>query len=313
MQAAERDVEDAGAVEQPRPATTGRDASTFLSGGPVRGPSLSNAGYNDALFESSPFLRSMKAAVSGYVMPPAQNAQAPQLTKVLALEDPRLKPTIERPGREAWQQVMTKLVVSAGAVQAKPTAYYLAGAMGVGKIALSARLLAQGAIPEQVVRADADALHTMIPEANELLALGEQRAMDVVHEETSLIARSAYAQALAEKRDVVNNSMFGTEHQLSRLKAAKTAGFKRVTVALVSTLDVAKQRASASGNWFDDKLMVEGHRLFARNFEALVKESDELVLVRNTGPALEIIGHARAGQLTVTNQASYDAFRAMGN
>lgn len=304
-------------VRGPTPAGTitanvaaGDKSSDFLTGGPVKGPSLSNAGYDGALFESTPFFRTMRAAVTGWLVPAP--AAAKPLSMVLPTNDIRLTPTVDLPGREAWRDNMTKLVTSAGAVQRKPTAFYLAGPMGVGKVAAAARFYETGVFPQQVVRADPDELHNMVPEASVLLSLNDARAMDVVHEEASNIGKAAYRAALNEKRDVVHNSMFGDDASLNRIKDAKSAGFKRSTVALVSTLEVASARATANGAFADLKFLGEAHAQFARNFDKLVAESDELVLVRNTGKALEIIGHAKDGKLTVTNAASYEAFRAMG-
>jgi predicted ABC-type ATPase len=216
-----------------------------------------------------------------------------------------------RPGAQSCRAKLQALIVSAGQVQSKPTAYFLAGPMGVGKIALENRFWAEGVIPTAVVKADADYLHALVPEQSELEALGDGRSNDVVHEEASTIGRAAFTQALAEKRDVLHNTMLGSPSQLERLQKAKDAGFKRVVVAVVAPLEVAKQRAGADGAVFPEKALVESHRDFAKNFDEVVKGADELVLLLNTGKAMEVVAQGKNGELQVKNAAAYAQFRAM--
>lgn len=268
---------------------------------------LGSRDYGHDLFDT-PFLRNLKAALAGFELPPATRPKP--VSKVLPDGDVRLTPTLNLPGREAWRTNLQNLVVSAGAKHDKPTAYFLAGPMGVGKIAAMNRLYAQGVVPSDVVRADSDYLHAMVPEASQLEALGDNRFNDVVHEEASQIGRAAYFQAVSEKRDVLYNSQFSTPDTLTRIQKAKDGGFKRVVIAMVSPVEVAKGRAGGGGMFFSEKMLVEAHRDFAANFDGVVKSSDELVLLMNTGTKLELIASGKGGSLTVTNDRLYQQFRA---
>ena len=285
---------------------------TQFTPGAVRGApvKLGSKEYDADLWDT-PMMRTLKRAITGWAVPAAGGGLT--LSPVLKADDPRLVPTDQRPGREAWRVSLQSLVVSAGAVQSKPTAYYLAGPMGVGKIAISNRLYAEGALPAAVVKADADYLHGLVPEQSELLALGDGRANDVVHEESSGIARGAFFQALTEKRDVVHNTMLGSSAHLERLDEAKKAGFKNVVIAMVAPLEVARARAGAGGAVVPEPSFTQSHRDFAKNFDGVVKGADDLVLVMNLGTRLEVIAQGKAGELTVKNKAAYDQFRAMQN
>lgn len=283
---------------------------TAFSPGAVReAPVKLGSKEYDADLWDSPMMRTLKRAITGWEVPPAAAGRV--LTRVLKDDDPRLVETVKRAGREAWRSSLQQLVVAAGAVQSKPTAYFLAGPMGVGKLALENRFYAEGVFPAAVVKADADYLHALIPEQSELYALGEARAAEVVHEEASTVGRGAFLQALAEKRDVLHNTMLGSATQLERLVKAKAAGFKRVVVALVSSLEVAKGRAGADGAAFPEKVLVESHRDFAKNFDEVVKGSDELVLLMNLGTKLEVVAQGKGGELSVKNERAYAQFRAM--
>lgn len=286
------------------------DFQTQFTPGAVRGTpvKLGSKEYDADLWDS-PMMRTLKRALSGWELPAAGSGKA--LGRVLKDDDVRLTPTLNLPGREAWRAKLQALIVSGGQVQAKPTAYFLAGPMGVGKIAFENRMWSQGVIPQAVVKADADYLHALVPEQSELEALGDGRSNDVVHEEASTIGRAAFEQALTEKRDVLHNTMLGSASQLERLTKAKDAGFKRVVMALVAPLEVAKQRAGADGAIFPEKALLESHRDFAKNFDEVVKGADELVLLMNTGKAMEVIAQGKAGELTVKNERAYQAFRAM--
>jgi predicted ABC-type ATPase len=264
--------------------------------------------YDQALWDS-PLLRTLKRALVGWEVPAPAGGQA--LSRALKDDDPRLRPTIERPSREGWRRAMQAALVHAGVVHAKPKAYFLAGPMGVGKLVVSQRLYAQGALPGAVVKADADYLHELVPELHELTALGEGRAAEVVHEEASAIAQAAFAQALAEKRDVVHSTMLGGETQRARLGAAKAAGFKRVVIALVSRLEVAKARAGAGGAAYSEQVLLESHRDFARGFDEVVKGADELVLLHNIGTRIEVIAQGKSGELSVKNERACTEFRAL--
>ncbi len=284
---------------------------TQFTPGAVRGtPVKLGAKEYDADLWDSPMMRTLKRSITGWAVPPAGGGKP--LSEVLKADDLRLVPTDQRPGREAWRSAMQQLVVSAGAVQAKPTAYFLAGPMGVGKIAIANKLYADGVLPSAVVKADADYLHGLVPERSELLALGDGRADGVVHEEASTIGRNAFQQALGEKRDVVHNTMLGSPAQLERLQKAKDAGFKRVVLAIVSSLETARGRAGADGATIPEDVLVGSHRDFAKNFDAVVKGADELVLLFNNGTRLEVIAQGKNGELAVKNPSAYAQFRALG-
>ncbi|MBX7099072.1 MAG: zeta toxin family protein [Myxococcaceae bacterium] len=254
----------------------------------------------------------VQSALSGWAVPPAASSTQ-HLARVLPDGDPLLRPTDTLPGRELWRERMQSLLLSAGAVKERPTATFLAGPMGVGKIALTGRLEAQGVLPTAVARADADFIHPLVPEYSQLVAAGDGRGGDVVHEEASTIGRTVFERALLEKRDVLHNTMLGSATQLARLDAAQARGFERVVVALVAPLPVAAERAGAGGAWFSPRMLATSARDFAAGFDAVVAKADQLVLVENAGDQMRVIAHGAAGALTVDDPARYQAFRDQAN
>jgi len=221
---------------------------------------LGSVDYGADLHDS-PLMRTIKRALVGWQLP----AAPPALGRTLKDDDPRLLPTARRPGREAWRKALEELLVSAGAVEARPCLYAC-------EPAVAARLLSERVLPG-VVRADVEHLLTLVPEHSELVALGEGRSAGVVRDEAEAIGAAAFAAALAQKRDV----LCGLE--VARLQQAKAAGFRRVVVTLG-----------------------------ARDLDALVKESDELVLL--AGEKLEVLAQAKGGQLLVKNERALQQLRA---
>ncbi len=227
----------------------------------------------DADLWDSPLMRTLKRAVAGWPLPP----DAPAPGRALRDDDPRLAPTARLPGREAWRKALQQLIVSSGAAQAKPAVYAFVGACSP----LIARLVAERVLPAAVARIEFAALLPLIPEHSVLVALGDGRAAEVVRDEAAALATAAYAQALTEKRDVL-----WAPASLEGLRQAKQAGFRRVVVAV-------------------------GDRDVARDFDALVKESDELVLFSSAGGRLEVLAQGKAGDVQVRQERPFQQFKAM--
>lgn len=288
------------------PGSAGR--SSFESGSVARAEVVTAPGVPAAGELWGGFSSQVQAALAQWEVPPAASADQ-HLAVVLPDGDPLLRPTYTLPGRELWHGRMKDLLLSAGAVKDRPTAYFLAGPMGVGKIALAEKLQVDGVIPGAVARADADFIHPLVPEFSQLVQAGDGRAADVVHEEASAIGRAVLEQAYVEKRDVLHNTMLGSELQLARVDAAQRAGFERVVVALVAPLPVAQERAGAGGAWFSPRMLATSARDFAAGFDAVVAKADRLVLVQNDGARMQVIAHGEAGALTVLDAVRYQAFR----
>jgi predicted ABC-type ATPase len=244
--------------------------------------------------------------------PPAAPPTGPLLGRVLADDDPRLRPTDQRPGREALRQGLVDELVNAGVRHdARPTAWVLAGPMGTGKVRLGQELRARQVVPRDgLVLADADAIHAMIPEQRELTALGDGRASDVVHEEASLIARAALGRALTEGKDALYNTMLASDDAIERLRGVALACRRTVVVAVVSSLASAEQRATMGGAAVDHDYLARSHQGFRQHFDQILQLADDVLLIHNGAGGPRLIATGGRGRLSVLDPARFAAFRA---
>jgi hypothetical protein len=141
---------------------------------------------------------------------PATNRDAfgfPAPSESLAADDPLLQPTISKAGRDSFRAAEIKKVVDQGrpvSDSERPILWMMGGGSGVGKSTVLDTLRAEGSIPtEHVVHIDPDAFKEVIPEFRELVKRKESRAAAVVHEESTLMAREAFRQAISRRTDII--------------------------------------------------------------------------------------------------------------
>ncbi|MBL8956353.1 MAG: hypothetical protein JNK82_36605 [Myxococcaceae bacterium] len=199
--------------------------------------------YDGDLWDS-PVLRTLKRAVVGWDMPSSPASPG----RVLKDDDVRLAATAGLPGRDAWRKALQQLVVSAGAVESKPTLF---GFLGPSR-ALVERLVGARAFPAAVARVEPEFLASLVPEHSVLETLGDERAALVVRAEVEAIAAAAFTQALGEKRDVLVAPVTAAQLQLAR-----QAGYRRIVLA------VGERPADAVANECDEwvQLAQKGTRL----------------------------------------------------
>lgn len=253
------------------------------------------------------FVGRMKAAAAGFRLPaPVMPTPAP--TRVYADGDPNLIPTFERADRSKVQQALVAQLLSTNLPRPageQPVAYFLAGGIGVGKIAFANRLYAQEALPSNLVRSDPDSLHSKIPEYAQLTAAGEGRATSIVHEEATLVARQAFKEALENRQDVLLNSMMAQDSSLERLTQAREAGFRVVVVGLVAPVEVAAARVAGSGVIIPADEIAASHAGFQERIDEVSRRSDSFVLLENTGTEVKLLASGSGGRYRVDEPAAF--------
>ncbi len=245
-------------------------------------------------------------------VPPPPAPLAPPAANVLPDGHPLLRPTWQLEGREALRAQLVDQLVQAGRVRGEGetrTAFVLAGPMGTGKLNVLARLQAGGALPsEGVVRADADFIHPLIPEQQQLAALGDARANSVVHGEAAGIAIEALRRATEEGREILWNSMLSTDERVAELTKLRERGYRTVVVAVVAPIEKSIERAGANGRYVPMRGLLESHQGFASRFEQIRQAADAVVLI-DFDEKPEVIAVSSNGVLEVHAPAAFARFQ----
>lgn len=237
------------------------------------------------------------------------------------------------PERQALHDQIIAKALAGVPVSSNPTVTMLGGGPAAGKsVATENPTLGipktsdssdvkSGAAQPTAVLVNADLVKEQLPEYQAMGASG-------VHEESSLIAKEIYAQALAHHQDVVydgtgNSSM---ESLQGKIDAGRDAGYTVNGVYVTCPTDLAWDRAQAradkTGREVPEGMLRETHA----NVSGILPEAaplfDSTVLVDSTKGAVdeqgrtsgEIIASGSLGQdLSVHNPEAYSEFLAKAN
>ena len=229
-------------------------------------------------------------------------------------DSPLLAETISKPDRGPLREQIINDIVSRGTPSEEPTAYLMGGGSAAGKGTLLEGLMEAEVIPRDAVAIDPDAIKAELPEFKTLAAVGDVRAADVTHEESSLIASEAMTRAVADKKDIVLDKTMGNPQKAAQLiSSLKDAGYKvelfGVTVDTREALRRADERGKSTGRYVDPDALVSAHQGFSAGFEQYSGIVDRAYLYETGGGVAEEIARAENGSLEVLDNERYSKFR----
>jgi predicted ABC-type ATPase len=243
----------------------------------------------------------------------------------LAPNDPLLQPTVGKAGRDEFRKrEIEKRLQRAGPVPAdeRPILWLMAGGSGSGKSTILKKLQKKGEVARQnVVHLDPDDFKKDIPEFNELVKRKDSRAAEVVHEESGLMAREAFRQAIAQRSDIIYDSTlsnFGKAFDI--IMQARENDYEiriiGVTVAPRTAVTRVRERGDKTGRYVPVKDLLTTHKNFTKWFVEYVGLADSVELWKTDcvdGNMVEKIADAVEGRLDVLLESEYAEFSASAN
>lgn len=198
--------------------------------------------------------------------------------------------------------------------------YMLGGGSGNGK----STLVNSGKLPHPkgILTVDSDAIKSLIPEYEAMIANGDTLGAGLVHEESSMLSKRLIRTTQKFKHDFVLDGVNdGTIDKLmKKIKGYKSTGSTlRADYCSLDTdlsLKLAKNRAKKTGRTVPRKVVLDSNREVSNLVPELIKRNavDELYLWDTN-----IEGNARLilkqinGKLTIYDQKLYDKFLAKAN
>ena len=201
----------------------------------------------------------------------------------------------------------------------KPVAFVMGGGGASGKGSVLKQLRKNGFIPGKgrIVHIDPDDIKGRIPEYEQIIKAGDGRAAAVVHEESSMIAKRAQAEAMDQRMDVVLDVTLGDKAKgIEKLQALKDAGYEvrlfGVTVDPDEAVVRAVKRAQRENRYVPTDHLLKAHKGFTEGWEEYVKLADGAKLFDNNTEA-RVIAAGQGGKLDLLDEARYTRFAAKEN
>lgn len=233
-------------------------------------------------------------------------------------DSPLLKPRDKdtSPERIAMRQRILDDALAKAKPSDSPVVYLMGGGGGAGKSSVLKLLRGRGDI-DDVPILNADDFKEAIPEYQALVDAGDTRAAATVHEESSAILKQAVDGYVERKASfVLDGTMGNAQKSLAQIRRFKEAGYRVVLIGVTTDPIAAGRRAAArakrSGRYVPPSEFLKAHKGFARAFEDYVKAVDEAVLYDNSGADIVQVGRGSRGEIRVTDETRYNAFRKVG-
>ena len=170
----------------------------------------------------------------------------------------------------------------------KPIAYVMGGGGASGKGRVKAWLHNMGIVPSvNVVNLDPDEIKMLIPEYLAIVAAGDWRAADTVHEESSALGKQVKARAIAGRHDLMLDVTLGIQNKAEKyLQELKDAGYEVRLFGVTVEPEVAVARAmirfEGEGRFVPIDQLLNAHRGFNSGFASYADLVDQAVLYENT-------------------------------
>lgn len=200
--------------------------------------------------------------------------------------------------------------------------YFTAGGGGSGKSRATFRVgdedvgLEDLAARRNVVAVDPDRIKTMLPEYQRLIDANDPYAASAVHEESSEIAKRVAAEAEKRGLSVLLDSTGSSSSFVSKLEAAKAAGYDvQVTMFSIRTNEAivrAVRRGDRSGRYVAITPLKKAHAGASRDM-AIWKDAefvDEWKVYDNSGVEPTLVASGGHGTETVLDPGLFDEILA---
>lgn len=162
--------------------------------------------------------------------------------------------------------------------QEHPEIVFLGGGGGAGKTTILLRLQAEGVFDfKNRVLVNTDEIRSLLPEYQEINALGDARSSNVTQEESSTLAKKLLKLAEQRKYNITFDATMGNpDKSLPGIREAKALGytprFVGVTVDPYEAAVRSYLRAKETDRYVPDQTLFEAHKGFNKSTAAYVSE-----------------------------------------
>lgn len=245
----------------------------------------------------------------------------PRFSETIPADDPLLAETVSKAGRSGFRAAEIAKVVARGRpfpADVRPILWLMGGGSGSGKSTVLSELKAQGFVPDSgAVEIDPDDFKEVIPEFQELIRRGDSRAAAVVHEESTLMARTALVQAMKQRANIIFDTTLSAFPSAAKLiRYARLHGYEAriigVTASLATALSRVRNRAERSGRFVPEPALRRTHQHFAAAFEKYVPLADAIELWKTDMPAAahaKKIARKQGASLYILDERAYGEFK----
>ncbi|MCM3923075.1 zeta toxin family protein [Frankia sp. AiPs1] len=255
-------------------------------------------------------------------------ASAPDLDSWAVPDTPKTLPhghplltrtdTFSTPARATFRENLCKEVIgeTKPPEDGRPVLYLMGGGGASGKGHLLDALLHLGTIRgDDAVHLDPDSLKTKIPEFGEIVQAGDFRAAEVVHEESSSLAKTVLGQAMERRLNIIYDSTLGNpDKTLKLMDDAKGQGYEVHVFGVSADVELAVQRAATrgeqSGRYVPIKHQLDAHRGFSQGFERYAEKADSAYLYDTNSAPRQMAVKEFGGSLEILDPRAYERFQA---
>jgi len=251
---------------------------------------------------------------------PVTLAKYPRGTDSLATYRDRNGPFT--PERQKLHESIIAKTMKGARKQKNPVFHMLGGGSGAGKSSLNKYGL--GKLPKNIVKIDSDEIKNFLPEFQEMIAAGDERAAAWVHEESSYLAKEITRRSRDRRFNVLLDGTGDSDLQglQGKITPFRNLGMKvkanYVTIPTEEAVSRAILRGQESGRVVPTTAIREIHRAVSRVFQDGVRNNlwDDVVLwdnnvPKNTPPRMLFEMHN--GVQTIHDPVGYQSFLAKGN
>jgi predicted ABC-type ATPase len=203
--------------------------------------------------------------------------------------------------------------------EGKATYTFLGGGSAAGKSTITNLPEVGWPSDTEAVKIDSDNIKGMLPEYVEMVNAGDESAAKYAHEESSALAKRISAVASENGYSV---ALDGTgdgsvESMTKKIDDAKAAGMTVNAVYVTCSLEDAISRSNArgdkTGRYVPKETIISTHAKVSQIFPRIQSKFDSVKLYDTSGNQTKLIATGGGGkELTVLDQAAYDAFLAKG-
>ena len=196
----------------------------------------------------------------------------------------------------------------------KPIAIFMMGGPASGKSAIVKGIERTKAGLKDFVRVNADDVKDRLPEYQKGINDSVKDIAQVVHEESSDVAKTIRDKAIEGKYNFVyDGTGKNTDAYIEQMRRAKMAGYTVKLIMPNLTPDEAASRAMVraekTGRFVPDKFVRDAHNVIPKNFERIGQEADDFAMIDVMGPKARVVWEKNKGKETIHDPEYVDKFR----